>query len=159
MMKIKSWIASIALLLAFNEGINVRVFAIPNLSIELESLRQSLEKAGFIVKFEKPPAQGTYGLFNVKKKTIWIAPITKEMGIFKATFVHEAVHAAQTCKTGKLEPIGWNLKVDSAVETAVNSILYRNYPSEKFEIEREAFLMQGQKDAVEKLKAVFKKNC
>ena len=67
------------------------------LAEDLHSLRKSLSEAGYDVRFEKPPMEGAYGLVNKKKKIIWIAPITKEMGIFRTTFIHESVHAAQTC--------------------------------------------------------------
>ena len=129
------------------------------LADDLSDLKQSLLKAGFKVKLEKPPMQGAYGLINIKKKTIWIAPITSEMGIFRATFVHEAVHAAQTCRTGKLQPIGWTLEVDDAVRLGIESILYRKYTSEKFDIEREAFFMQGQPDAITKIKKELTDHC
>ena len=129
------------------------------LAKDLFDLKQSLVKAGFKVKFEKPPMQGAYGLINIKKKTILIAPITHEMGIFRATFVHEAVHAAQTCRTGKLQPIGWTLEVDDAVRLAIESILYRKYTSEKIDIEREAFLMQGQTSAISKIKKELTDHC
>ena len=95
------------------------------LAEDLNSLRKSLSEAGYDVKFEKPPMQGAYGLVNKKKKTIWIAPIAKQMGIFRTTFIHESVHAAQACKTGEFEPIGWNLEVDEAVRLSIESILYR----------------------------------
>ena len=73
--------------------------------------------------------------------------------------IHEAVHAAQSCKSGKIEPIGWKLTADNTVETSIKSILYRNYPSEKHAIEREAFLMQGQTDAIDKIKEFLTKYC
>ena len=81
------------------------------------------------------------------------------MGIFRTTFIHESVHAAQACKTGNFQSIGWNLEVDEAVKVAIESILYRRYPSNKFEIEREAFLMQGQPDAITRIQKVLKENC
>ena len=81
------------------------------------------------------------------------------MRIFRTTFLHEAVHAAQTCRTGSLQPIGWMPDVDEAVKIAIESILYRNYESEKFDIEREAFLMQGQPDAVPKIRRELKEHC
>ncbi len=149
-------ITSIFLLLSFPKSEAAVDF---KLSKDLFDLKQSLVKAGFKVEFEKPPMQGAYGLINIKKKTIWIAPITHEMGIFRATFVHEAVHAAQTCRTGKLQPIGWTLEVDDAVRQAIESILYRKYTSEKFDIEREAFLMQGQTNAVSKIKKELTEHC
>ena len=126
---------------------------------DLDTLRKSLTEAGYEVKLENPPMEGAYGLVNIKKKIIWIAPIAKDMGIFKTTFVHESVHAAQACKTGEFQPIGWNLKVDEAVRVSIESILYRQYPTNKYEIEREAFLMQGQPDAITKIQKALKENC
>ena len=140
-------------------GIRSEAAEVLALADDLSDLKKSLAKAGFNVKFEKPPMQGAYGLINIKKKTIWVAPITYEMGIFRATFVHEAVHAAQTCRTGKLQPIGWTLEVDDAVRLTIESILYRKYTSEKFDIEREAFLMQGQPNAVTKIKKEIADHC
>ena len=126
---------------------------------DIYELITALKKADIIVEFKNPPIQGSYGMFNLKKKKIWIAPITQEMGIFKSTLIHEAVHAAQSCKSGNIEPIGWKLKADNAVEISIRSILYRKYPSEKFDIEREAFLMQGQPDAIDKIKETLAKYC
>ncbi len=129
------------------------------LAEDLNSLRKSLSEAGYEVKIQKPPMEGAYGLVNKKLKIIWIAPIAKEMGLFRTTFIHESVHAAQACKTGEFEPIGWNLEVDEAVRVSIESILYRRYPSNKFDIEREAFLMQGQPDAITRIQKVLKENC
>ena len=129
------------------------------LAEDLNSLRKSLSEAGYEVRIQKPPMEGAYGLVNKKSKTIWIAPIAKEMGLFRTTFIHESVHAAQACKTGEFEPIGWNLEVDDAVRVSIESILYRQYPSSKFDIEREAFLMQGQPDAINRIQMVLKENC
>ena len=129
------------------------------LAEDLNALRKSLSEAGYEVRIQKPPMEGAYGLVNKKSKTIWIAPISKEMGVFRTTFIHESVHAAQACKTGEFEPIGWNLEVDEAVRVSIESILYRRYPSNKFDIEREAFLMQGQPDAITRIQKVLKENC
>jgi hypothetical protein len=129
------------------------------LTENLNSLRKSLSDAGYDVRIQKPPVEGAYGLVNIKKKTIWIAPIAKEMGIFRTTFIHESVHAAQACKTGEFEPIGWDLEVDEAVRVSIESILYRQYPSNKFDIEMEAFLMQGQPDAITRIQQVLKEYC
>ena len=129
------------------------------LSDDLNSLRKSLSEAGYDVRIQKPPMEGAYGLVNKKSKTIWIAPIAKDLGVFRTTFIHESVHAAQACKTGEFEPIGWNLEVDEAVRLSIESILYRRYPSNKFDIEREAFLMQSQPDAITRIQKVLKQNC
>ncbi len=160
MMNINRYISTaiITSLMALNTAIPSRAEEI-DLVKDLNELRLSLIEAGFKIRFEKPPMQGTYGLINIKKKVIWIAPITQQMGIFRATFLHEAIHAAQTCRTGSLQPIGWMPDVDEVVKIAIESILYRNYESEKFEIEREAFLMQGQPDAVPKIRRELKDHC
>ncbi len=160
MMNINRYISTaiIASLMALNTVIPSRAEEI-DLVKDLNELRLSLIEAGFKIRFEKPPMQGTYGLINIKKKVIWIAPITQQMGIFRATFLHEAIHAAQTCRTGSLQPIGWMPDVDEVIKIAIESILYRNYESEKFEIEREAFLMQGQPDAVPKIRRELKDHC
>ena len=50
--------------------------------------------------------QFTFG----KNKTLWISPITLPLGIARQTFLHEAVHAIQSCPTGTLTPLG--LKVN-----------------------------------------------
>ena len=135
--------------------------AVPDVVLveDLNSLRLSLSEAGYEVRLQKPPMQGAYGLVNKKSKIIWIAPIAKEMGVFRTTFIHESVHAVQACKTGEFEPIGWNLEVDDAVRLSIESILYRKYPGNKFDIEREAFLMQGQPDAIPKIQKALKDNC
>ena len=129
------------------------------LSDDLNSLRKSLSEAGYEVRLQKPPMEGAYGLVNKKSKTIWIAPIAQELGVFRTTFIHESVHAVQACKTGEFEPIGWNLEVDEAVRLSIESILYRKYPSNKFDIEREAFLMQSQPDAITRIQKVLKEHC
>ena len=129
------------------------------LAEDLNSLRKSLSEAGYDVRIQKPPMEGAYGLVNIKKKIIWIAPIAKEMGIFRTTFIHESVHAAQACKTGEFQPIGWDLDVDEAVRVSIESLLYRQYPSNKFDIEREAFLMQGQPNAITRIQKVLEENC
>ena len=160
MINIKKYISTaiIASLMALTKVHQSRAEGIV-LMKDLNELRLSLIEAGYEINFEKPPMQATYGLINIKKKVIWIAPITQQMGIFRATFLHEAIHAAQTCRTGSLQPIGWMPDVDEVVKIAIESILYRNYESEKFEIEREAFLMQGQPDAVPKIRRELKDHC
>ena len=48
---------------------------------DLKELGNALNQAGFKVLFEQPPRKDSYGLVNTRRKTIWIAPITVEMGI------------------------------------------------------------------------------
>ena len=149
----RTFVLSLLLLLPGNPSFGLEVPA------DLKALGNALNQAGFKVLFEQPPRKDSYGLINTRQKTIWIAPITVEMGIFRSTYIHEAVHAAQSCPTGKLSPIGWDLTVDPAVSLAVKSILYRNYKPALFDIEREAFLMQGQTDAVKQVIGAIQERC
>ena len=149
----KTLLLSLMPFLSGNPGFSYEVPA------DLKQLGNSLDQAGFKVLFEQPPRKDSYGLINTRRKTIWVAPITIEMGIFRTTYIHEAVHAAQSCPTGKLTPIGWDLKVDPAVSLAVKSILYRNYKPALFDLEREAFLMQGQPNAVEQVVEALQERC
>ena len=110
----------------------------------LQPIADALEQRGWTVLLKAPPRKGIYGMANSKKKTIWVHPITEAMGIMPQTFVHEAVHAVQACKTGKMKPLGYRPPVGYAVDRAVFNTLYRNYSSRKWDIEKEAFAIQAQ---------------
>lgn len=133
--------------------------AVPTWPAELLPLVKTLQQSGYQVRFEKPPVVGAYGATNVRKKIIWVAPITVDLGIARQTLIHEAVHAAQGCPKGKLELIGWNTGMEHAVDREVAGILYRNYAHSKFDVEREAFAMQGNPRAIEIVTASLKKRC
>jgi hypothetical protein len=57
---------------------------------------RELKAHGFKVRFEQPPKIGVYGLFEARSRTLWVHPITFELGISRQTLLHEAVHAAQS---------------------------------------------------------------
>ncbi len=118
-----------------------------------------LREVGYDFRFEKPPIDGAYGATNARKKILWVAPISVDMGIGRQTLIHEAVHAAQGCPKGKYVPIGWQLKLPVAVERAIEAILYREYPHSKFPIEREAFTMQSHPRAFAEIIQSLRKRC
>ena len=126
---------------------------------ELMPLVRSLRQAGYTVLFAKPPVQGAYGATNARKKMVWVAPITVELGIARQTLIHEAVHAAQGCPKGKLMPIGWSYALPNAVAWEMKGVLYRNYPHAKHDVEREAFMMQSHPQAFELIAAALKQRC
>ena len=95
-----------------------------DLDEDLQDLVKGLRSIDYDVRFEKTPIAGKYGLTNAKSKTIWVAPITIEMGIFRKTLIHESVHAVQSCPTGKMVPIGWELSVSPIIEQSIKSNLY-----------------------------------
>ena len=122
-------------------------------------LVQILREAGYKVNFSKPPIPGAYGATNARKKKIWIAPISVDMGIARQTLIHEAVHAAQGCPNGKYEPIGWNVSIPKNVETTIKQILYQKYARKDYAVEKEAFYMQNHPEAFNKISAALKQRC
>ena len=126
---------------------------------DLQDLVKALRSIDYVVRFEKTPLPGKYGLTDAKNKTIWIAPITIEMGIFRKTLIHEAVHAVQSCPSGKFTPIGWKLSVSPVIEQSIKSNLYLNYPRQSHRIEKEAFLMQAQKKPIPIIVETLKTRC
>ena len=130
-----------------------------DLDQDLQDLVRALRSIDYDVRFEKTPNPGKYGLTNAKNKVIWVAPITIEMGVFRKTLIHEAVHAVQSCKSGKFMPIGWELAVSPVIEQTIKSNLYLNYPRKNHAIEEEAFLMQAQKKPIPMILETLKTRC
>ena len=126
---------------------------------DLQDLVRALRRINYNVRFEKTPITGKYGLTDAKNKTIWVAPITIEMGIFRKTLIHEAVHAVQSCQSGKFMPIGWELSVSPVIEQSIKSNLYLNYPRKSHIIEKEAFLMQAQEKPIPMILETIKLRC
>ena len=130
-----------------------------DLDQDLQELVRALRSIDYDIRFEKTPIPGKYGLTNAKKKTIWVAPITIEMGIFRKTLIHEAVHAVQSCTSGRFVPIGWKLSVNPIIEQSIKSNLYLNYPRESHKIEKEAFLMQAQEKPIPIILETLNQKC
>ena len=126
---------------------------------DLVPLVKALQRAGYEVRFSNPPIRGAYGATNARQKIIWVAPISVELGIARQTLIHEAVHGAQGCPSGRLQRIGWKAEMVNAVDREVAGILYRNYPHAKFDVEREAFAMQGNPKAFALIIAALKERC
>ena len=131
-------------------------FAFP---ANLQPIADALEQRGWTVLLKAPPRKGIYGMANSKTKTIWVHPITEAMGIMPQTFVHEAVHAVQACKTGKMKPLGYKPALGYVVDRAVFNNLYRNYSSRKWDIEREAFAIQAQLNRISLIMDLIEKYC
>ena len=130
-----------------------------NFPASWQPLVRALRLAGYDVRFENPPVAGAYGATNARKKIIWVAPISVQMGIGRQTMIHEAVHAAQACPTGKYQTIGWSVSLPNAVDRSIEGILYRKYPHKKFPVEREAFFMQSHPNAFVEVIKALKQRC
>ena len=126
---------------------------------DLEPLLELLREKGFVVKFQKPPKKGVYGLFNSKNKILWVSPLSFELGIGRQTLLHEATHAAQSCLYDSLTPIGWKLPISPLIKKEIKSLLYNRYDNKKYIIENEAFTLQSQKNAVTLLSKAINQRC
>ncbi|MFN9546743.1 MAG: hypothetical protein ACK6AD_06695 [Cyanobacteriota bacterium] len=125
---------------------------------DLQPLATALRAHGFTVHIALPPRTGAYGQFDPRRRTLWISPLSFELGIGRQTFLHEAVHAVQSCPAGLVRPIGWTFPLDPAVERGIRAILLHDYPTNR-EVEREAFSLQGQPDAVPLLLRALRQRC
>ena len=125
----------------------------------LQPLVQGLQSKGFTIRIALPPVQRSYGLFQSQSKTLWLSPLTFPLGIARQTFLHEAIHAVQSCPTGRLTPIGWRVNVSPVVEREIGGILMQRYHHSNRVLEREAFFMQGQHDAVAQVIAALHERC
>ena len=126
---------------------------------DLKPLIDLLIVKGFTIKFEIPPKKGVYGLFQSKSKTLWISPITFELGIGRQTILHEATHAAQSCPYGKLTPVGFVFSTSRFIRNEIQANLIKNYNSNQYMIEKEAFSVQGNENAVDLLSKSIKQRC
>jgi hypothetical protein len=113
----------------------------PSTDPDFASLKQQLEAKQFKVLLSPPPQRGAYGLINAESRTIWIHPLSFELGIAVPVIVHEAVHAAQVCKgKGKLAPLG--VTVEPLVYARPFWLRYGDIHRQ--DLEREAFTIQTQ---------------
>ncbi|MCT0207123.1 hypothetical protein [Synechococcus sp. CS-1332] len=129
------------------------------LPADLQPLVRDLQRFGFRLQISAPPLRGAYGLFEAGSRRIWIAPISFELGIARQTFLHEAVHAVQSCPTGKVTPIGWRLPpMPPVVRQEIGGILTTRYHGHRV-AEQEAFHLQGQPDAVAQLMQALRRRC
>jgi hypothetical protein len=129
------------------------------LPADLQPLVRELQRFGFRLQISAPPVRGAYGLFEASSRRIWIAPISFELGIARQTFLHEAVHAVQSCSTGKVTPIGWRLPpMPPVVRQEIGGILTTRYHHHRL-AEPEAFHLQGQPDAVPRLMEALRRRC
>jgi len=107
---------------------------------DLQPLLAALRRHRFSVQLAPPPRRGVYGMFDAARRTLWVAPITGELGIARQTLLHEAAHAAQSCPDGVLRPVGWRLPLNPLIE-------------------REAFAVQGQAKAVALIVRALDQRC
>ena len=129
------------------------------LPADLQPLARELQARGFKLRIALPPVREAYGLFQAKTRTLWLSPLTFELGIARQTFLHEAVHAVQSCPSGVLSPIGWRYQLAPVVDREISGILTTRYHHGNRALEQEAFGLQGQSDAVARLLKALRQRC
>ena len=132
---------------------------ISSLPANLQPLVKALQNHGFKIRIELPPVRSSYGLYQSKQRTIWVSPLAFELGIGRQTFLHEAVHALQSCPDGVMKPLGWRFSTPAIVMAEINRRLQSDYPMKSRAIEKEAFAIQGLPDAEKKLIKVLRERC
>lgn len=126
---------------------------------DLQPLARELQARGFRLRIALPPARQAYGLYEARSRTLWLSPLSFELGIARQTFLHEAVHAVQSCPTGVLSPIGWRFQLPPVVDREISGILTTRYHHGNRAVEQEAFGLQGQADALPRLIEALKRRC
>ena len=80
----------------------------------IDALLQTLQRHGFRIEQRHPPNRTAYGQFIAARKLLLISPLATELGVAQAVLLHEAVHAAQSCPSGQLRPLGLTLSAAPA---------------------------------------------
>ncbi len=127
---------------------------------DLMPLLRALKSHGFRVRIALPPARQAYGQYEPASRILWLSPLSFELGIARQTFLHEAVHAVQSCPDRKvLRPIGWTLPLQPVVRQEISGVLINGYGAQSRVLEQEAFALQGQPDAVPRLLRALAERC
>ena len=129
------------------------------LPADLMALQRALQDHGFEVRFVHPPVPKAYGLFRASERVLWVSPMSFALGIGRQTFLHEAVHAVQSCPAGVMQPIGWSIQLTPLLQREISGILTTRYHHGNRQLELEAFSLQGQADAVPKLLQALRERC
>ena len=131
----------------------------PSMAADLQQLQRELIRHGFRLEYRHPPGTKAYGRFSAASKTLMISPLVTDLGIARPVFLHEAVHAAQSCPSGRLTLLGIQRNLDPVVESRIRFILRNHYSQANAALEREAFLIQAQPDAEEVIITALRNRC
>ena len=83
---------------------------------DLNDLYRALIRHGFTIEERQPPGNAD-GRFIPSERRLEISPLVRELGIARPVFLHEAVHAAQSCPKGDLSLIGVTRRADPMVDS------------------------------------------
>jgi hypothetical protein len=127
-----------------------------NLNPDFLLLKNQLEKYGFQVKVESSPHRGSYGMLEIKSKTIWIDPVVFDLEIALPTLIHEATHAAQVCAgKGEITALALTIKPPNVARP-----FFTHYQDgERRHLEAEAYAVQTHPDALNLVMSLLKRHC
>ena len=125
----------------------------------IDALLQTLQRHGFRIEQRHPPNRTAYGQFIAARKLLLISPLATELGVARAVLLHEAVHAAQSCPSGQLRPLGLTLSAAPAVESRIRYLLTHHYAQSQVVLEEEAFQVQAQPNAVALIINALNRRC
>ena len=131
----------------------------PSMAADLHQLQLELIRQGFRLVYRHPPGTKAYGRFSAASKTLMISPLVQDLGIARPVFLHEAVHAAQSCPSGRLTLLGIQRNLDPVVESRIRFILRNHYSQANASLEREAFLIQALPDAEDVIINALRNRC
>jgi hypothetical protein len=123
----------------------------PTFSSERQSISrlwQVLEAKGVKIRITKPRKLGAAGEWDPNLKTIRIKPEVLDKGSKEFAWVlnHEAIHVAQSCKSGSITAnpnvLGLAKKLTPEVELVLQKPPYLNASFQSKSLEREAFASQ-----------------
>ena len=83
----------------------------------------------------------------------------RDLNIAIPVFLHEAVHAAQSCPNGSLTLIGVQRTADPVVSSRIRYLLGLHYKPTNLPLEQEAFLIQSQPDAEQIIIKALNRRC
>ena len=131
----------------------------PSMAADLQQLQRELIRQGFRLEYRHPPGTQAYGRFSAASKTLMISPLVTDLGIARPVFLHEAVHAAQSCPSGRLTLLGIQRNLDPVVKSRIRFILRNHYSQANAALEREAFLIQALPDAEDVIITALRNRC
>jgi len=112
---------------------------------EIRTILNELERAGVYSVLEIPGNLSVGGTWSPREKLVRINPdiIQKGSNIFHETLAHEAIHVAQSCRTGSTTSIpsriGLVIKYSISIDNSVYHPIYSSNQEEARLIEREAY--------------------
>ncbi|CAI8165628.1 MAG: Uncharacterised protein [Prochlorococcus marinus str. MIT 9215] len=113
--------------------------------LAITKILNRLTQLGVSVVIGNTHSNQAAGTWNPSTGTIKLQTSLVQKGSFDFydTLSHEAIHVAQSCRSGSINgnpsPLGLSLKYSLSIDTSISHPLYSNDPKENLQMEREAY--------------------